>query len=110
MFSDHHEINIEFNNWKITEKFPPIWKLNTTFPWVKEIMGNQKVFELKEYENTAYENLWKGAKTKQRKIYSNDLGFHFTKPEKEGQMKPKINKIKRIKSRMEIHDIDKKDS
>lgn len=40
MFSDHHEINIEFNNWKITEKFPPIWKLNTTFPWVKEIMGN----------------------------------------------------------------------
>lgn len=54
-------------------------------------MGNQKVFELKEYENTTYENLWNGTKAK-RKIYSNDLGFHFTK----GQMKPKINKIKRL--------------
>lgn len=64
-----------------------------------------------KHENTAYKNLWNGAKAKQRKIYSNDLGFHFTKPEKVGQMKPQINNIKgTIKSRTEIHDIDKKDS
>lgn len=37
--------------------------------------------------------------------------FHFTKPEEEGQMKPKINKIKRIiKSKTEIRDVDQNDS
>lgn len=93
----------------ISGKFPPYWKLNNTFPWVKEIMGNQKVPELKEQKNTANETSWNGANVKQRKIYSNDLGFYFTKPGKEGQMKPKINKIKRIiKSRIEIQEIDKK--
>ena len=107
MFLYHKEINAEINNW--TGKFPPYWTLNNTFPWKREIKGNQKVFELEEYENTTNEISWNAANLKQRKIYSSDHGFHFTKPGKEGQMKPKINKIKRIiKSRIEIQEIDKK--
>lgn len=44
-----------------------------------------------ELKDVAYENLWYGAKTEQRILYSNDIGFFLTKPENERQIKLKIS-------------------
>lgn len=44
-----------------------------------------------ELKDVAYENLWYGAKTEQRILHSNDIGFFLTKPENERQIKLKIS-------------------
>ena len=65
IFSDHNGMLLEINKRK-TRKFKNTWKSNKTLlnnQWSKEeIKGEVKYHEIKENENTTYQNLWDIAK------------------------------------------------
>lgn len=65
MFSDNDKIEVEINYRKISEKFPNVWKLNSTLlsnPWVKECVTKdiRQYFMLNKNENTTYQTLQDG--------------------------------------------------
>lgn len=89
------------------ENSPPDQKLNNTFIWIKEIMGTQSIFNLKNIK--MYHAKIHGMELKQNRgkfivmiLYS---ALQTRKGTTEIQDKHAIKRI--IKIRMEIHELDK---
>lgn len=117
MFSDYSGVKLEIDNGIYLGNLPNIWKLNLQLHlkihMVKEIIReNRKYFELKENDITillqiricemSLKQCWgkcmilNADNREEKRSKINDWSFYLDNLEKEEQIKPKVNRKKKI--------------
>jgi hypothetical protein len=127
ILSDHNAIKLELNK-KNSRKYANNWRLNNTLlndQWIIEEIRKEtkKLLQVKENENTTYQNLWDTEKAvlkgnfiarsvyikRKQRSQINDLMLYFKLLEKQEQAKPKTSRRREIiKIRAEINEIETK--